>query len=87
MFAETSPSVAFPASGWFRLPRLNLPKGFLRRHSRALPPEIRRLSPHLLRDLGIDPNVSGRPDFHLVTPPDLLQSPRALAEFLAVTTR
>ena len=42
MFAETSPSVAFPASGWFRLPRLNLPKGFLRRHSRALPPEIRR---------------------------------------------
>jgi hypothetical protein len=53
----------------------------------SLPPELRRLSPALLRDIGVDPRlVTPAPD-GLVTPPDLLRSPRALHAFLLSTVR
>ncbi len=55
--------------------------------SDAIPAEFRRLPDRLLRDIGVDPR-SIPPEFsRTVTAPDMLHSPRAMAEFLATTVR
>jgi hypothetical protein len=53
----------------------------------ALPAELRRLPDRLLRDIGVDPRMFVPEPSASVTPPDILHSPRAMAEFLATTVR
>lgn len=87
MHALSSPALETAALS--HLPRRvwQLFHAFVPERRPSLPSELRRLSARQLLDIGIDARIFAADHVGGVTPPDVLHSPRAMAEFLATTIR
>lgn len=87
MFADIFHPTPNSFSSRLALLAWRLSHAFEPKDAQSLPAELGRLSDHLLRDIGVDPRSLPPAPAHLVTPPDLLHSRAAMAEFLATTVR
>jgi hypothetical protein len=76
-----------PATGWFHHLAWRLSRVFETTARQSLDAELRRLPTHLLQDIGLDRNDFTPSLDELTTRADLLESRRALASYLATTTR